>query len=603
MEKPEQSQIMEKPEPPQIQHVEAEASSQEKEGFDCVDRKAIGGKDLSEMPRHYYRSTKVIGSLLAFMLAYEASFLSYVMVAGALTIIDNDIGPSEDLVWVILAITLGQAIAFPINGRLSDIFGRRWFFIGANVIAFVGYLVSSRAKTINTLIGGNILVGLGGAAQIAGSAVTGELVPNNKRFGVFVLITAGLAPVTALANAIGRSFCLDTDQGWRWIFYLLAIMTFSAIVLFLFFYFPPTFHHLHKGSSIMDTVKHIDYVGIVLYSGSAASLLLGISWGGQRYPWRSAQCIVTIVLGGIGMISIGFWDYFARPRHAFLPLMLLGNWNYMLLTVCSCAASMVFYALSILWPQQLVAVFGLSSGAAGWTACTLTSGVLLGWLISGPLVAPLSKFIYVKWQLVFSTALFTSFIGALAAADGSNLGFGIAMSLIGGSGIGYIETVCIAGAPLHLHPKDIGLANGAQYSLRTIFSSLSSSIYVTILNNKIASNMARYAFPAAIQAGLSQASAAALIQVITAGNQAAIAKIPGITPQAIEATVAGAQKAYFKSFQTVYYASIAFGLVAIIGAICVKGKLMQEKLTSEIARKLQHAGEVDKQDVEVSAEE
>lgn len=121
------------------------------------------------------------------------------------------------------------------------------------------------------------------------------------------------------------------------------------------------------------------------------------------------------------------------------------------------------------------------------------------------------------------------------------------------------------------------------------------------LNNKVASKMAEYAFPAAVKAGLSQSSAAALIQAITTANQAAIDKIPGITPQAIQATTAAAQKAYFTSFQSVYYVSIAFGLVGFIGSLCVKGHLIQEKLTSEIARKLQHVGEAKKQDVEVSA--
>lgn len=45
-------------------------------------------------------------------------------------------------------------MGFPIMGRLSDIFGRRWFFIGAYLLAFIGYLVAGRAKSLNTVIGG-----------------------------------------------------------------------------------------------------------------------------------------------------------------------------------------------------------------------------------------------------------------------------------------------------------------------------------------------------------------------------------------------------------------------------------------------------------------
>lgn len=50
--------------------------------------------------------------------------------------------------------TLGQVTAFFTIGRLADIFGRRWFFIYANTMAFVGYIIASRAQNIPTLIGG-----------------------------------------------------------------------------------------------------------------------------------------------------------------------------------------------------------------------------------------------------------------------------------------------------------------------------------------------------------------------------------------------------------------------------------------------------------------
>lgn len=38
------------------------------------------------------------------------------------------LGPSKDISWVSLANTLGLSVGFLVVGRLSDIFGRRWFF-------------------------------------------------------------------------------------------------------------------------------------------------------------------------------------------------------------------------------------------------------------------------------------------------------------------------------------------------------------------------------------------------------------------------------------------------------------------------------------------
>jgi len=63
-------------------------------------------------------------------------------------------GPSPDVVWVLLVYVLCQTITFTLTGRFSDLFGRRWFFIGANALAFVGYMINGRAHSINMVIAG-----------------------------------------------------------------------------------------------------------------------------------------------------------------------------------------------------------------------------------------------------------------------------------------------------------------------------------------------------------------------------------------------------------------------------------------------------------------
>jgi MFS family permease len=64
------------------------------------------------------------------------------------------LGPSKDIIWVLLVFVLCQTVTFTVVGRMSDLFGRRWFFIGGNLLALVGYLICSRAHSINMLIGG-----------------------------------------------------------------------------------------------------------------------------------------------------------------------------------------------------------------------------------------------------------------------------------------------------------------------------------------------------------------------------------------------------------------------------------------------------------------
>lgn len=68
-----------------------------------------------------------------------------------------------------------------------------------------------------------------------------------------------------------------------------AIITFVGLVLLVFCYFPPEFRSLHRHETKMGIFKHFDYVGMLLYSGGSSSLLLGLSWGGQRYRKALSQ--------------------------------------------------------------------------------------------------------------------------------------------------------------------------------------------------------------------------------------------------------------------------------------------------------------------------
>ena len=42
-----------------------------------------------------------------------------------------------NIVWVALSYTLTSAVALTIIGRVSDIFGRRWIFVGGVCITYI----------------------------------------------------------------------------------------------------------------------------------------------------------------------------------------------------------------------------------------------------------------------------------------------------------------------------------------------------------------------------------------------------------------------------------------------------------------------------------
>jgi MFS family permease len=96
--------------------------------------------------------------------------------------INADVGPDPRYVWIALVYTVCSAVWFPIVGRLGDIFGRRYLMILGACLAVIGSIICATAKSVNTLIGGNVFLGSASAFQLSFSYVLQELVPMKYRY-------------------------------------------------------------------------------------------------------------------------------------------------------------------------------------------------------------------------------------------------------------------------------------------------------------------------------------------------------------------------------------------------------------------------------------
>ncbi|CAK7202848.1 hypothetical protein SEUCBS139899_005575 [Sporothrix eucalyptigena] len=534
------------------------------------------------LPPGYYRSSRFLGSVAAASLSAISAYLGWVMPANILSIIDADIGPSPNLTWVAISYTLCYSVSATLVGRLSDIFGRRWFFVLGGLFAVLASILGATAQSINQLIASGCFTGFAATFQLAFPIVLGELVPYKRRAHLNGFVFLCCLPISAFGTIIARTLTAKTALGWRWCYYLNLISSAISVILYVLFYHPPRFNLLHTKRSRWNEFKHLDFGGLILFTGGLVLLLLGLNWGGQSYPWKSAKVIATILVGALSLVAFALYEAFMPLSHPLIPMSLFANSAYVALVLCASVCSMIYYSINVIWPTEISALFTTDLVQIGWLSCTIGAGTVLGQVVAGATTKRIGK---QRWQLIVCEACVTAFIGSLAAVNASRKSLAIAGTFIGSFFVGYVELVTLTCAPMACAAEDIGLATGVLSSIRAAGGSLATAIYVTILDNKLDSYTPEDISAAVLGAGLPESSLSAFLTAYTASNTTALYAIPGVNSTILAAAGAGLQQAYSQSFSIVYLATIAFGGCAVISALFAPN--MDDKMTDEVARKLQ----------------
>ncbi|KAJ7573867.1 MFS general substrate transporter [Mycena floridula] len=208
----------------------------------------------------------------------------------------------QDFSWVASGYSLSSAACIPLSGNLAQIFGRRPIALGATVIFAVGSAIAGSAKSMNLLILGRAIQGVGGGGiQAATSIIISDLVPLKER-GLFQGIT-GL--VWSLGTLTGPFIAgsLAERASWRWLFYMNIPLCAVAFLMVLLFF------NLHTPTeSLMRKLEMIDWVGNALITASTCSMMIGLTWGGTRYAWNSPRILVLLILGVVGFAAAIFYE-------------------------------------------------------------------------------------------------------------------------------------------------------------------------------------------------------------------------------------------------------------------------------------------------------
>ncbi|BFH65526.1 hypothetical protein PAJ34TS1_61180 [Paenibacillus azoreducens] len=104
----------------------------------------------------------VAGLLLGILIAA----IDNTIVATAMGTIIGDLGGLDQFVWVTSAYMVAEMAGMPIFGKLSDMYGRKRFFVFGIVVFLIGSMLCGTAHSIAELSIYRAIQGIGGGALI-----------------------------------------------------------------------------------------------------------------------------------------------------------------------------------------------------------------------------------------------------------------------------------------------------------------------------------------------------------------------------------------------------------------------------------------------------
>src|SRR5699024_11633978 len=112
------------------------------------------------------------------MVGLLVASISQTMVSPAMPVIVAELGGMKSYSWLATSAMLAAAVIVPVVGKLSDLYGRRVFYVSGLAIFLAGTALSGFATSFAWLVGARVIQGIGmGTLMPLSQMIIGDIIP------------------------------------------------------------------------------------------------------------------------------------------------------------------------------------------------------------------------------------------------------------------------------------------------------------------------------------------------------------------------------------------------------------------------------------------
>ncbi len=445
-----------------------------KQGTPATDRDTAGqsvARDFIQLPRR-----QVILTMVGLLMAMFLAALDQTIVSTAMPRIIADLGGFDRYTWVTTAYLVASTVAVPIVGRLTDIYGRKIFFIGGISVFIVGSVLAGMSESMTQLIAFRAIQGLGGGVIMANSFVAiADLFPPEERgkFQGFLGVVFGMSSV--IGPTLG-GFITD-NFSWSWIF-LINVPVGVPVLLLIAWLFPKITPEVES--------RKLDYAGMVTLILAVTPILLALSWGGVQYAWASPQVLGFLAFGlamGVAFIVIE-----SKTDSPIMPLEIYRNRMVAVSLIATFLTGFGMFGAIIFIPLFFQGVLGASATSSGSFLTPMMLGIVFGATLSGQLLSRTGG--HYRIQAVIGTGLML--LGAILISTmnpETNFPRAVGYIIVLGVGLGTTFPTFTLSVQNSVPFRLMGISTSALQFYRSIGGMLGLAVLGSVMAGRFASKL------------------------------------------------------------------------------------------------------------------
>ncbi|MED3621364.1 MFS transporter, partial [Bacillus thuringiensis] len=286
------------------------------------------------------------------MLGILMAAMDNTIVATSIGTIVSDLGGLDKFIWVTSAYMVAVMAGMPIFGKLSDMYGRKRFYIFGLLIFLIGSALCGTAQSIVQLSIYRAIQGIGGGALMPiAFTIVFDIFPIEKRGKMTGLLGAVFGSSSVLGPLLGAY--ITENISWHWIFYVNIPIGLMSLIFIL---------KAYKENN-PPTKQNIDWWGAITLVIAVISLMFALELGGKEFKWDSIQIIG--LFASFIVFFVGFLLVERKVKDPIISFWMFKRKEFAISQIITFFYGATFVILTVFIPIFVQAVYGGTATNAG----------------------------------------------------------------------------------------------------------------------------------------------------------------------------------------------------------------------------------------------